>query len=46
MDEEEAAMIPSPNARLGGIRAFLPSLSVSEFVVPGCLIDTVSLDKF
>lgn len=46
IDEVEAAKIPSPNARTGGIRALLRSFPFGADVGPGCLIDTVSLDKF
>lgn len=42
MDEVEAATIPSPNARTVGIRV----LTLGAYVVPGCFIDIISLDKF
>jgi hypothetical protein len=42
MEDVDAAMIPNPNARTGGMRALLSS---GTYVVPGCFIEAVSLDK-
>ena len=42
MDEVEAAIIPSPNARTGGIWV-LPSGAIVDLV---CFVDIISLDKF